>query len=462
MSRRSNGEGTIYRRKDGRYEASAYVLASDGTRKRLRLYGATRAEANAKLVAALDRAHKGIPAAATSWTIGQYLDYWITDVVPRNRRPKTVSGYESAIRVHIKPLLGTKSLTGLSARTLQQVLNQQLAEGTSTRVVHLIRMVLGAALTHAQREELIHRNVARLVVIPTPVAKEKRPWTPEEVQRFLDAARDHRLYPAFLLISAYGLRRGEALGLRHIDIDRAAGVVRIRQQLQQIDGAIAIGPVKTHAGQRDIPLIDAISDALPTSVTSDDLLFTAENGEPIWPRNFARTFHQIRESIGLRHSTIHDLRHSAATLLKNLGVPARDVQLILGHAHISTTQQIYQHGDADIQRAGLSEVSRVLLAADDGSRSRQNSRQAVNFGTQIHGNLLQDKTTQQGWSYLGGPGGARTLDTLLKREAEHAEKRTFTSVITHLRTRTNTLVLGYVAVRNSRRQVPHCSTCSCS
>ncbi len=419
MSRRANGEGSVYRRSDGRYEAAAYVLTSDGTRKRVRVYAASRTEASTKLVAALERSHRGVPISARHWSVADYLDYWMSDVVPHTRRPKTVSSYESAVRVHIKPRLGTQSLTGLSARTLQRTLNAQLAEGHSPRVVQLTRMVLGAALTHAMREELVSRNVARLVTIPTPIPKDKHPWTASEVSNFLAAARDHRLYPAFLMIAVYGLRRGEALGLRHGDIDLASGLVHIRQQLQQINNEIAIGPVKTRAGQRDLPLIPPVEEALhtmthPAADTGHDLLFTADNGEPLWPRNFARTFHRIRQQAGLRYSTIHDIRHSAATLLKNLGVPARDAQLILGHAHITTTQQIYQHGDPEIQHTGLSTLGRVLLNADDGSRCRQKQPSNANFGSKIDEISGQDKTTHKGWPYLGGTSGARTHDTLLK------------------------------------------------
>lgn len=443
MTSRSNGEGSVYRRKDGRYEAAAYVPTSSGTRKRLRVYGMTRAEASKKLVTALAAADRGAVISDGAWTVKQYLDYWMREVVPNTRRPATVSLYRAAIRNHILPRIGSQSLTGLSATTLQRVFNQQLADGHSIRVVHLTRTVLSAALSRAQREEVVARNVARLVELPTWRRKDKHPWTSAEVVQFLRVAQTHRLYPAFLLLGIYGMRRGEVLGLRVRDIDVEEGVIRVRQQLQQIDNEIQIGPVKTDAGQRDLPLILPVRDALEamdrSAPTNGDLVFTSTNGQPMWPRNFVKVFHRLREDAGLRRITVHDLRHSAATLLKNVGTPARDAQLILGHAHISTTQQIYQHADPEGQKTALSEMGRVLLDVADGTRCRQNEPSNA-------------KSVVRLTSYLsGGPSGTRTRDTLLKRRREHSGEGNLTSVITRLRVSTNACVLGYVAVSNSRQ-----------
>jgi integrase len=106
------------------------------------------------------------------------------------------------------------------------------------------RQVLSAALTRAVREEVISRNVARLVELPTWEPGAVRPWSADEAMAFL-AARPDPLYPAFVLLLVYGMRCGEVLGLRWQDIDLDAGTFRIRQQIQRIQGELRIGPVKT-------------------------------------------------------------------------------------------------------------------------------------------------------------------------------------------------------------------------
>ncbi|WP_192497024.1 tyrosine-type recombinase/integrase [Gulosibacter chungangensis] len=92
----------------------------------------------------------------------------------------------------------------------------------------------------------------------------------------------------------------------------------------------------------------------------NDLVFLSTAGTPVDPKNFVRTFHEIRDQAGLPRITVHHTRHTAATLLKNLGVPVRDVQLILGHSNITTTQELYQHGDVTGQREALERVAASL------------------------------------------------------------------------------------------------------
>lgn len=465
MSRRHLNEGSIYQRQDGRFVGAAYMLTASGNRKRVHVYGKTRKEAHDKLLELLAQAANFIPVADRPWTVGDYLDYWMTDVAPRDHRPRTMELYESSIRLHLKPCIGNVPLKRLTVSMLQRSLNQQLEEGKSLRVVGVARTVLSAALTRAVREEVLTRNVARIVELATDERKEITPWSIEEVNRFLNAAAQHRQYPAFLLLAVYGMRRGEALGLRWQDIDWVKSQLHIRQQLQQVRGQLHVGPVKTRAGRRSLPLVPAVRAALnahearkqpaadDAPADMRDLVFLSDNDMPLWPRNFARMFHKIASRAGLRRIRLHDLRHSTATLLKNLGVPDRDIQLILGHAHISTTQQIYQHGDSEIQRRALSNVGKRLLTREfDSTRSCQNllstSYSDVSFTTI----LGQEKATRQGWNHLGGTSGARTHDTLLKSSTQLTFDPALTSAINQLRARTTMHIVGSVAVKDCCQQ----------
>ncbi|MFN3006666.1 tyrosine-type recombinase/integrase [Mycolicibacterium wolinskyi] len=444
--RRPTGEGTIYRRKDGRWEGAAYLPTASGGRRRIRVYGKTRSEAHTRLNEYLATSQRGVPVPERSWTIAAYLDYWMREVAPLTLRPRTIELYESVIRNHLKPRLGMKPLLRLSVAELQMILNRQLADGHSVRTVRATRTVLSAALTRAMREELVTRNVARLVELPAWEKKDRTPWTAAEASRFLAQARNDALFPAYLLLMILGLRRGEMLGLRWSDVDWDRNEIHIRQQLQQIGGQLQVGPVKTSAGKRDLPLVPILRTVLArhqarqnAEANTWNLVVTTTAGSPLWPRNFVRAFHALRERAGLRRIRVHDLRHMTATLLKDLGVPARDAQLILGHAHISTTQQIYQHANAATQQTALDRLGQALLVTSDGSaRSRQ-----------IQPSIAESVVTRTS-IISGGPGGARTLDTLLKRSKMLSDRHSLTSVITQLRARTNTHVLGYVAVKRSR------------
>jgi hypothetical protein len=133
------------------------------------------------------------------------------------------------------------------------------------------------------REELVTRNVARLVEVPRFQRTEIKPWTTTEVTRFLDKARDHKWYPAFLLVALYGLRRGEAIGLRWSDVDFAHNELHIRQQVFRAGGVVQQGPVKTQAGQRDLPLLLAVAEELESYREAQEKVGVGGGRPPLSP-----------------------------------------------------------------------------------------------------------------------------------------------------------------------------------
>ncbi|MGR6971423.1 tyrosine-type recombinase/integrase [Streptomyces cynarae] len=465
MARRNaNGEGTIYQRKDGRWEAAVYVLTTSGMKKRVRVYGATRAEVSRKLTEAKAKNDQGIPAADKTWLLGDYLDYWLAEVIKPNRRATTYDLYESNVRLHLKPALGHVSLTSLSVPMLQRYLNQQLEGGHSLRKVQTLREIVSSALTRAMRDELLTRNVARLVEVKGRQGNDVQPWTLAEMQKFLEVARPHKWYAAFLISTLYGLRRGEVIGLRWEDIDFVNRKIYVRQQVFRAGGEVQIGPLKTKSAKRDLPLLDVVAEALKEhhehrAVSSKaGLVFTTSTGRPIEPYNYTRAFKLMCRRNGLRSIRLHDLRHGAATTLKWLGVPDRDIQLILGHSHVSITQQIYQHDTMESRRDALSRMQDALLDHDDASldgnddpRCRQISRQSPST---VLANVREKSANKKlprllgSFSWLGwrdsnprmpGP----KLDAM--GQSSSAASR-ITEVDAALRTHRRRLMLGVVAV----------------
>jgi integrase len=378
--RRVNGEGSITRRTDGRWMGRFYAWTSSGTVKRITVYGRTREQVTAKMRDAQNRNRQGIPAPDRVWKLADWLDYWLEHVVAPNRRPATYALYELTSRLYLKPALGTITLNRLSAGRVQSFLNSQIAAGYSIRNVQIMKTVLSSALTRAMREELVVRNVARLAELPGWERQQITPWSSAEARRFLSAARSDPLYPAFVLLLIYGLRRGEVLGLRWQDIDLGDGEIRIRQQLQRIKGELRLGPIKTNAGRRDLPLLpqavevlnlrraaqEADRQELGQAWQDNGLVHTTKTGRPIEPRNLVRSFHRICANAHIRGIKVHHLRHTTATLLKKLGVPARDAQLILGHSRLAVTLEIYTHEDWEGQRDALGKISDELKDDNDG------------------------------------------------------------------------------------------------
>lgn len=148
--------------------------------------------------------------------------------------------------------------------------------------------------------------------------------------------------------------------------------------MQRIRGQLLLSPVKTRAGQRDLLLLDVVRQALKLQAERQaayradmgaawpnmSLVFTTRTGRPIEPRNLVRSFRRICDSNKIRIIKVHHLRHTVGSLLKDLHVPPRDAQTILGHTRISTTMEIYTHTDEEASRDALTRLH-GLLDQDD-------------------------------------------------------------------------------------------------
>lgn len=395
-SRRANGQGSVYQRKDGVWTGAAYVLQPDGTFKRRTVYGKTEDEANRKLIQMQARSDQGIPAEATGWTLERFLTYWLEHVVRPGRKPKTAQGYEVVARIHLIPGLGRKRLNRLSASDVRMFVKrlqhtclcclhgqdarrpvgQQrcCARGhccqavPSTRLVQQVHAVLRNALQAAVREELIQRNVAKLVQISGPTYEVKRGLTIDQARKLLVAARlDRSLYALYVLALYLGLRRGELLGLRWEDVDLDAGSLEVRRTLQRVGGELHAVTPKTRTSRRTVPLIGLCIEALADhrehqkeearqagkNWRQTGYVFTTVIGTPLEPDNLRRSWYPLRDAVGLPGTRFHDLRHSCVTLLLDLGVPPHIVRDIVGHADIGVTMTIYAHASLEEKRAAL-------------------------------------------------------------------------------------------------------------
>lgn len=353
--RRGNGEGTIAKRSDGRYAPAIHVTRPDGTRGRKWIYGRTRTEVANKLATLAQRVAAGAVMPTRSPTLSDYLNYWMTEVVEPKLRPTSVSKYRTAVELYLRPGLGQQRIDKLTVATVQRFLNGRRATGDSVQKLRMIREVLSSALGRAVREELVVRNVAQLTTLPSEQRPRRQAWTAAQARTFLAAARKDPLYPAFLLGVVYGLRRGEIAALRWTDIDFTQNRVTVDATLVRVGGQLVRGPTKTAAGERQLPLVPLARNALTAQrarhldqrvAAGDDWhdtghVFTTRTGRPVEPRNISRSFDRLVGSCDLPRIVFHDLRRTAATLLKDLGVPARDAQMILGHSHINVTLGIY-------------------------------------------------------------------------------------------------------------------------
>jgi integrase len=369
--KRANGQGSIYQRKDGRWAGAAFVLGSDGTFKRVPVYGKSAEEVDTKMTEIKSRSNQGLPAEATGWTVTTYARYWLDHVASERVRPSTHTRYRCLVDRYIVPAIGKKRLTRLAPADVRLMLARASANRAaarskrgsepalvSARTVQQVHAVLRAMLAAALREELVARNVARLVQPPSPEREEINPWTDSEARSFLAGSRHHRLHALFVVALALGLRRGELLGLRWADIDLGDRQLRVLRTLQRVRGqGVVFGPPKSRRSRRVLTMPAVVVEALRSHKVRQDtdrtaagdeweesgLVFTTATGRNTEPRNLNTAYSRLLARTSARVIRFHDLRHTCATLLLSRGVSPRMVMDILGHSQIAVTMNTYGH-----------------------------------------------------------------------------------------------------------------------
>ncbi|MCX4519665.1 site-specific integrase [Streptomyces anulatus] len=376
--RRPNGGGTVTRRKDGRYQGAAYVTNTDGHRVRKFVYGSTYDEAAEKLGKLQEQERNGVPVPSRTWSLGEWLAYWLEHIVKPNREHNTYVKYESKVRLYLVPHLGKKPLVRLTPAQLRSF----MAELKRTEVPPAARFevlrVLRNALNRAVREELLTRNVAELVDMPKVTKKEAKPWNAREAITFLRSARAHRLYAACVLVLVLGLRRSEVLGLRWQDIDFDQRQFTPLKQVQRVKGVgLVLKDLKTESSHAVLPLPEFCARALEerrelqglerrivgdgwSQEPGQDLIFSSERGGLIDPVGFSRSFNALVKRAGVRRITVRLARHTCGTLLAFLKVHPKVAQAILRHSQISMTMDVYTHVVGDGEREAVTMLAELL------------------------------------------------------------------------------------------------------
>jgi integrase len=340
------------------------------------LFARTRAALGDRLLSTSSPLVPSLPTAVKDLTLGAFLEDWLTDVVRLSVRPRTYVSYRYVVRLHLAPGLGQRPLAALSPADVQAFLNQKAASGLSPRTVAYLRGVLRQALGHAERMELVGRNVARLARPPRIPHRPVSPLTMEQARTFLDAIRGDRLEALYLVALGCGLRQGEILGLRWPDVDLDVGTLTVRHALARIEGKLTLVEPKSATSRRVVPLPMFVRDALlahrlrqaqehlPLRPELPDLfahlVFSTTLGTPLDGISVTRRFQRILAAAGLPHQRFHDLRHACASLLLAQGVPARVVMETLGHSEISLTLNTYSHVLPSLGREAAARMDEVL------------------------------------------------------------------------------------------------------
>ncbi|MNJ48397.1 putative prophage phiRv2 integrase [compost metagenome] len=317
-------------------------------------------------------------------------------------KQSTLDTYTSLVTKHILPTLGDFELGQITPRHIQNLYNsitetKQLS-GENLQKIHTL---INESLKKAAGWDMIIKNPAAVVDRPTATLREMLYWTDEEAHMFLSAAKDDRLYCAFLLAITTGMRQGEILGLRMQDIDYTNRTISVRQTLSHNGKNLEAG-AKTTSGVRAIGIDKTTATELEKLThrnkeekmknrdiyEDNDLIICTKLGTPLSPRNLNRSFYNIIENINeqisklreqgehiesLKKIRFHDLRHTHVVMLLKMRENSKRIAERMGWSSIKMLDR-YSHITPHMQKETADAFGEMFFSAPDGTR---NSNQAL-------------------------------------------------------------------------------------
>lgn len=341
--RGAKGRGTIYKdEKRDRWVGERWVTLADGVRKRVRVRAATQLEAIDALDAAVSRARKET-AATSGQTLNRMLDDWLA-ATKRLVRESTYQDYESAMKLYVRDDLGALPAARVQPEHIEEVLNALLDTGR-VATAHKVKRLLSQAFLWGKRRRRVTENPLELLDSLARPQREPEAWTPDEVQRFLKAARDHELYALYYTALSTGMRKGELLALRWSEVRDREILVR-RTVSKGAEGGV-VDDAKSPEGVRSVPVSPDLAAVLaahrktaPESALG--LVFpSSRTGGLLSGSHVSRQLKELADAAGVPALRFHELRKTTSSLLARAGVPPKVIQARLGHATPDLALRVY-------------------------------------------------------------------------------------------------------------------------
>lgn len=369
-----HGGGSVFRRKDGRYEAKFY---DPETGKPIIRYPRTQAEAEALLDQIKMEVRQGTLSRGPKQKVKDYMAAWLEEVQKPALRPGPYAVQRSIVNRHIIPALGEIELRKLTPRQVQKLYTDKEGQGLKKVSVRNIHKVLHTALENAVRWDLVSQNVCDKVTPPQVRKRKATILATDQLKRLVQAAEKHENMDAFIkLVVTTGMRHSEMLALQWDDIDFENSILMVRRNVTHVSGQGFIsGPPKTESGDRKIILSqlviralrkhqerqEAIKQQAGKNWLDKDLVFCNKCGEYIHLGGNLYRYRKVLKEAGLPPLTVQGLRHNVATFLINvLKYPPSLVQALLGHSSALITLDVYTHTDPTLLQQIMDDLDDLL------------------------------------------------------------------------------------------------------
>ncbi|WP_167352907.1 site-specific integrase [Streptomyces rubellomurinus] len=355
------------------------VAPEDGKRKTRRRGGfATRAEAAREMKAVLDGELRGVYEDRRV-TVASFLRQWLA-VKKEELAPNTYAGYEACVERDLIPAFGHYRLPDLRPKHIERWIAAQRKAKRGKVTVYRIVSTLRNALNHAVRAWGLRYNPAKHSVPARPRAAERTCWTPDEAATFLPHNAEQyadQLTDLFEVMLGTGMRRGEILALHWSDIHLMDRKLFVRWTLAAIDnGKIHLGEPKTEASRAWISLSPRVMAALHRQAAIqmaahpdgrlEGLVFARPGGTPLRPQWVLDQLRKRTDELGLTRIGLHDLRHTAASIMIAENIPIAVVSKTLRHSTIAVTINLYGHLLKDSADEAVLALAKALDRAQSG------------------------------------------------------------------------------------------------
>jgi len=296
-----------------------------------------------------------------------FVDAWWKPYLQRKGvKLSTKSNYDSVLQLHVLPAFGDMRMEEIVPLHVERFVQTKLISGLSAKTVRNLLLVLQAILSLAVDNDLIARSPIRKRHKPTVDRHEKPIWSPAQLLNILSAA-PMELRAFFDCVALTGTRLGEALALKWKHIDLEQRILRIEHSLWR--GKL-VSP-KTVASTRSIPLARALTETLrnhrekSSRQGPDDFVFCKRDGSPLDPDVLRKdVLYPILDRLGIPRkkgaSGFHTFRHSAASIVNDQTGNLKLAQKFLGHSTIEMTADIYTHTSAEAEREAAIALERAI------------------------------------------------------------------------------------------------------
>ena len=286
-------------------------------------------------------------------TLGEWLTFWLEEVVARDRAESTLYAYRNMARCHVLPALGRIPLAELTPLRIQGYLYEKMNQGLSPNTVIKHYVMLTTALGMAVRLEMLERSPMDRVTPPKKKEARFSFYSPEQLQLLFSAVSGTMMELPVKLAAYLGLRRSEICGLRWENVDLEAGLLSIREVRTEVGGSVVLKSPKTRTSARRLGITGL----------QDLQQVLRQDGAPPKPDQLTRDLLTVVRRQGLPKISLHGLRHSFASVANSQGVPMFDISRTLGHSSMTVTSNIYTHLFDDTEAQALAAVARAIEKA---------------------------------------------------------------------------------------------------